>query len=86
MYTVELTRTARKAHLKLPQKIRAAVHKKLWLLANDPQGSHNNVKKLYVVEDAYRLRVQDWRVLYRLEHKIMVIEVIKIAHRRKVYK
>lgn len=86
MYEVKLTRIARKAYLKLPEKFRKKVFAKLQELAKSPMAKHHDVKRLRSVENAYRLRIQDWRVIYRLEHNKMIIEIIKIAHRKEVYK
>ena len=86
MYKIELSKPARKAYLKLPTKTRKAVYNKLCLLAENPQARHNDVKKLHGCDNGYRLRVQDWRVIYRIEHDVMIIDVVKIAHRREVYR
>lgn len=47
-----------------------------------PQGS----KKLVGAEYTYRIRVGNYRVIYSLFEKQLVIEVIKIGHRKDVYK
>lgn len=86
MYKIEVTKTARKAYLKLPDKIRKSIHDKLMLLAQAPYASYHDVKPLQGIEDCYRLRVGDWRVIYRLHNKIFIVEVIKIAHRKEVYR
>ncbi|WP_257266459.1 type II toxin-antitoxin system RelE/ParE family toxin [Endozoicomonas sp. ONNA2] len=44
-----------------------------------------DVKKL-VGETGYRLRVEGWRIVYEIEHDRLMIEVIKISPRGKVYK
>ena len=86
MYKIELTKLARKAYLKLPERVRKAIHEKLNALAEAPFAPHHDVKFLQGTKDCYRLRVSDWRVVYRLHNHIMVIEVIKIAHRKEVYR
>lgn len=42
-------------------------------------------KKLHGIPHCYRLRVKDWRVLYRIYNATFLIEVIKIGHRKEVY-
>lgn len=86
MYQVELTKTARKAYLKLADPIRKAVYAKLMQLANNPFAPNHNVKPLVGMKDCYRLRIGDWRVVYRLDNDALVITVIKIAHRKEVYR
>jgi mRNA interferase RelE/StbE len=85
MYKIELTRSARKAYLKLPSKIRLSINQKLNNLAESPYAKHNDVKHLSGTKDCYRLRAGDWRVIYRLHNNALIIEVIKIAHRKEVY-
>jgi mRNA interferase RelE/StbE len=36
--------------------------------------------------EAYRIRVGDYRILYQIEKDILTILVIKIGHRREVYR
>ena len=75
-----------KALLKLPKTIQGSISKKIEVLAADPYAEYNDVKKLSGELDAYRLRVGDYRVIYRIiKHKV-VIEIIHIAHRREVYR
>lgn len=85
VYTIELSRNARKAYLKLPNSTRTAIHQKLQKLAEDPYQLGQDIKKLQGIESCYRLRVNDYRVLYQLNNHVLIIEVIKIAHRKEVY-
>jgi mRNA interferase RelE/StbE len=34
----------------------------------------------------YRLRVGDWRVIYALQDEVMVVLVVRVAHRREAYR
>ena len=34
----------------------------------------------------YRLRVGDYRILYRLDNAVQIIEIYKIGHRRDIYR
>jgi hypothetical protein len=36
--------------------------------------------------DEYRLRVGDWRVVYTLHDDVLTVLVVRIAHRREVYR
>lgn len=44
------------------------------------------VKKLEGRGKEYRLRSGDYRIVYRIEGTRLVVEVIRIGHRREVYK
>lgn len=52
-------------------------------LADDPHPPHS--KKL-TNDDRYRLRVGDYRILYIIENAVLVVLVIKVGHRRDVYR
>jgi len=34
----------------------------------------------------YRLRVGDWRVIYDLRDDVLVVLVVRVAHRREAYR
>jgi mRNA interferase RelE/StbE len=44
------------------------------------------VKKLHSEEPYYRVRVGDYRVIYQVEAQQLVIIVVKIGHRREIYR
>ena len=43
-------------------------------------------KKLSATENAYRIRVGDYRVLYEIQDRRLVVLVVRVAHRREVYR
>ena len=43
-------------------------------------------KKYLGTNHTYRIRVQDYRVIYSVFSEILTIEVIKIGHRKDVYR
>jgi len=47
---------------------------------------HGDVQKLTAREGTYRLRVGDWRVLFRLEDGDQIILVARILNRRDAYR
>jgi mRNA interferase RelE/StbE len=53
-------------------------------LAADPRPS--GCKKLAGNTDYYRIRVGDYRVLYEVSDRDVLVLVIKIGHRREVYR
>ncbi|MBE9194267.1 type II toxin-antitoxin system RelE/ParE family toxin [Synechocystis sp. LEGE 06083] len=40
---------------------------------------------LYPCNGLLRIRVGDYRIIYRIENEELIVIVIKIAHRREVY-
>ncbi|HJH28511.1 MAG TPA: type II toxin-antitoxin system RelE/ParE family toxin [Methanosarcinaceae archaeon] len=45
----------------------------------------SHVKKL-VCDSVYRLRVGDYRIILDIDEGILVVLVIKVGHRKKIYK
>jgi mRNA interferase RelE/StbE len=82
-YEIKLTTRAEKQFLKLSVSIQKRIAEKIDALAINPypQGS----KKLSGL-DAYRIRIGDYRVIYQIHDDILLITIIKIGHRREVYR
>lgn len=84
MHSIEYTKEARKALARMPRDLSALVERKIEAVAADPYAQHNNVTRLQSRPE-YRLRVHDWRVLYRVLDDRLVLLVIKIGGRGQVY-
>ena len=55
---------------------RILIAQKIEALANDPDAQPGNVRTLQG-RPGFRLRVQDWRVLFRIEEDILYIDEIE---------
>ncbi len=84
MWTIEFSRDAVKALLRMPRDQALRIRRKIDELARDPRTAPN-VKKL-IEHPGYRLRVGDWRIIYLLHDERLVIHIIRIATRGEVYK
>ena len=62
----------------------ARILRSLYRLAATPR-SAANVRALRG-DVRFRLRVGDWRVIYKLLDDVFVVLVLRIAHRREVYR
>jgi len=69
----------------MPRNTAKLIREKVEMIAADPYADHPNAKKLQG-RDGYRLRVGDWRVIYKIQSEELVIMVLKIASRGEVYK
>jgi mRNA interferase RelE/StbE len=59
---------------------------KLLILAENPEILKNNIIKLAgTMEDYYRLRVGNYRIIYEKRDNDLIILIIRIGHRREVY-
>jgi mRNA interferase RelE/StbE len=84
LYTVEFSERAAKSLDKLPAKIFDRVSKAADELEINPRP--NGCKKLEGKIDTYRIRVGDYRIVYRVEDKKLFVLVIDVDHRSRVYK
>ncbi len=84
MYRIEYSRDAQKALVRMPANTARLVRSKIEQLAANPLGSNNNVKRLKGM-DAFRLRVGDWRIVYELHHRTVVVFIIRIGPRSSVH-
>lgn len=82
-YRVELTTAAAKQVKKLPKPARDRVVDAIEDLADDPRP--HGAKKLAGEKTAWRVRVGDYRVIYDVQDKALVVTVVRAAHRRDVY-
>ena len=83
-HSIEISRTAEKQLKKLNRDNQRRVVKAIVALAEDPrpQGS----RKLAGYDDVFRIRVGPYRVLYSVSGKKLVIIILKIGHRKNVYR
>ena len=82
-YSIEFVPSARRALAKLPLPMRKRIQVAIDDLADNPFPP--GVKKLQG-EDGYRIRVGDYRVIYEVEQGRLTVLVIRIGHRREVYR
>ncbi|HEV2748944.1 MAG TPA: type II toxin-antitoxin system RelE/ParE family toxin [Gemmatimonadales bacterium] len=82
-YKVLITRSAAKELEALPPKVRRRIVDKIAALAVTPRPQ--GVEKLSG-QEKYRIRQGDYRVLYAIDDTAEIVTVVKIAHRRDVYR
>ncbi|NJN01422.1 MAG: type II toxin-antitoxin system RelE/ParE family toxin [Leptolyngbyaceae cyanobacterium RM2_2_4] len=83
-YRIEFLKTAKKELAKLPRQIQRQIAIKIDALLLDPYPPDS--KKLKNGNGRFRIRVGDYRIIYRPEDEQLAILVIKVSHRRDVYK
>lgn len=83
MYQVEYRRDPLKTLSAMPRPLALRIIQKIEGLCANPFAAAG-VKKL-AGREGYRLRVGDWRVIYRIERERLVIDVITIAPRQGAY-
>ena len=81
-YEIIFTDTSRKQFRKLEKGVQERIIKALERIRIRPEA---HVKKL-VGDPGYRLRFGEYRVIIEIEKDKLIILVIKIAHRKNIYK
>jgi mRNA interferase RelE/StbE len=83
-YTIRFTPYAQKALASLPKQIRLRITGAINDLQANPRP--RGCKKLEAQEDNYRIRVGDYRVIYHIEDDILIVLILDINHRSRVYR
>ena len=84
MYKIEIAPAAERALKKLSADIQRRIIKGILKLEIDPRPS--GVKKLAGEDDLYRVRVGDYRIVYEIRDGELIVLVVRVAHRREVYR
>ena len=83
-YRIEFKRSAAKVLKKLPKSDRRRIRDKIDSFANnlrDPAAT-----KMKGDNPFHRARVGDYRIIYEIQEDTLVILVLKIGHRKEVYR
>ena len=83
-YFVEFRPSALKALRGVAPSNRARISKAIEALADNPYPA--GCKKLAAEDGFWRIRVGDYRVIYKVIQERLVVTVVKIGHRREVYR
>ena len=82
-YKVEIKKSAVKEIERLPRGDLKAVLDKINSLADNPRP--HDCKKLSG-QEKYRVRCGNYRILYSIEDDVLVVFVVKVGHRKDVYR
>jgi len=85
-FAIVFKKSALKELENLPAKVQQKILDALQLLALNPYTELLQIKKLKGADSLFRFRIQDYRVIYLIEDKTVKVTVIKIGHRKEVYK
>jgi len=83
-YSVLLAPPAERQLRSFPSVIQKRLVKRIKALQNDPRPP--GVKKLAGKDDLYRIREGDYRIIYTIQARELVILVLKIGDRKEVYR
>lgn len=83
-YRLVFKPSAERAFLALPRDVQKRLDKRLLSLQDNPRPP--GVIALTNELGVFRLRVGDYRVLYEIHDDVLLILVLKVGHRREVYR
>ena len=84
LYKIKWKNSAKKELKKLDKQITPIILQAVETLAKNPYALAS--KKLVGSDSVYRIRVRDYRIIYSIKSSVLIIEVIKVGHRREVYR
>jgi mRNA interferase RelE/StbE len=82
-YSIEVTKAAEKALLALPADILPEIDACILGLATTPRP--DGCKKLRGMDNLYRVRVRNYRIVYQVIDRKLVIVIVVVADRKEVY-
>jgi mRNA interferase RelE/StbE len=83
-YRVEIARSAAKDLREIDRKWIPRIVAAIETLESDPRPA--GCKKLVGSDHTYRLRIGDYRVVYDIHDATLIVLVVRIRHRRDVYR
>lgn len=83
-YKIEILRSAAKSLKKIPEPDRKRISKKIDELAE--QLPIHEESKMKGNNPFHKIRVGDYRIIYEIQDEILVILVVKIGHRKDIYR
>lgn len=81
-YRIEVTRAAERDLRALPDNVLKRVDAKILSLAANPRP--DGVKKLAGADSLYRVRTGDYRIIYEIQDRAVLIIIIRVRHRGEV--
>ncbi len=84
-YSVRIAPAADRNIRKLDRPVQKRILEKLTNLENDPRP--NGVEKLTGSgAPRYRIRVGDYRIIYRVDDQVLTVLILKVGDRKEVYR
>ncbi len=86
MYELHFLSSAKKEFAKLDTVAQKIIKEKLLLLVINPDVLKNNIKPLKgEYKGKFRLRINQYRVVFQVKDEELIIIVVRVGHRKEVY-
>jgi mRNA interferase RelE/StbE len=85
-YKILFQKSAYKEYRALPKAIQRKFDQVLEILCINPLSEVLRFKKIRGKENHYRVRIGDYRMIYSPQALYLIVRVIRIGHRKDVYR
>ena len=82
-YSIRFKRSVAKDLKSIPKRDVQRIMNRIESLADDPRPPQ---AEMLTGNDKYRIRQGVYRILYQIEDEVLTVCVVKVAHRREVYR
>jgi mRNA interferase RelE/StbE len=83
-YSISYKKSVDKDLRSLPSAVRTKIISKIQMLSTAPRPEGST--KLHGAINLYRIRHSDYRIIYQIKDYELIIIVIKVGHRKEVYR
>ena len=83
-YRIKFQRSAAKALKKIPKPNRKRIGKKIDSLAENLPSQ--DTTKMKGNNPFHKVRVGDYRIIYEIQDDVLVILIVKVGHRKDIYR
>lgn len=83
-YTVRLTAAVRREIRRLDRQVQERVTRAAYALGNNPRP--RGALKLSGVENQWRIRVGEYRIVYEIHDDVVLVLVVRVDHRSQAYR
>lgn len=83
-YEIIIKPSAEKSFARLEKAQQIKIIKAIENLAVNPRPQ--GFKKLKSIVELYRIRVGDYRIIYSIDNNVLIISIVRIGHRKEIYK
>ncbi len=84
VYAVDFAPGADREFRKLAPQIKMRLQPRIDALANNPRPPR--ARKLRGAGELWRIRVGEYRIIYEIRDKVLLVLIVRIAHRREAYR
>ena len=83
-YSVEFKKSAKKSFLTLPKPVIQHITRLIDALSENPYPA--GCKKIAGSDHTYRVRQGDYRIVYSVFNARLIVQIVKIGHRKDIYR